>query len=36
MGDIIIGDLHHAAILVNDSKKKAKTVIEKNGWLVKI
>ena len=36
MGDMIVGDLQHAVILVDDSKKKAKTLIEKNGWLVKI
>ena len=36
MDNIIIGDLHNAIILANDSKKKAKTLIEKNGWLVKI
>jgi hypothetical protein len=36
MKDIIIDELPHAVILTNDNKKKAKTLIEKNGWLVKI
>jgi len=36
MNNLILGDLHHAVILDNDSKKKAKTIIEKNGWIVKI
>jgi len=34
MGSIIAGDLRHAISLVDDSEKKAKTLIEKNGWLV--
>jgi hypothetical protein len=34
MGGIINGDLPYAVILNKDSKKRAKTLIEKNGWLV--
>ena len=36
MNNLILDDLPHAVVLDNDSKKKAKTIIEKNGWLVKI
>lgn len=34
MGDIVAGDLRHAAAIDGDKQKKVKALIEKNGWLV--
>ncbi|MCL2135380.1 MAG: helicase-associated domain-containing protein [Candidatus Bathyarchaeota archaeon] len=36
MNNIITGDLRHAISLVSTGKKKAKTLIENNGWIVDI
>lgn len=36
IGDIITGDLYHAVAIDKSGQKRAKALIEKNGWLVKI
>ncbi|MCL2643298.1 MAG: helicase-associated domain-containing protein [Candidatus Bathyarchaeota archaeon] len=36
LNGIIKSDLHHAVVIDNEQQKKAKTVIEKNGWPVTI
>jgi hypothetical protein len=36
LGGIIISDLNHAVVIDGEQQKKAKTVIERNGWPVKI
>ena len=36
MENIIVSNINNAAAIDGDNQKKAKTLIEKNGWLVKI
>jgi hypothetical protein len=36
IGEIIISGLHHAVAIDSSGQKKAKSLIEKNGWLVKM
>ena len=36
MGSIVYKDLPHAAEISSSEKKRAKTLIEKNGWLVRL
>jgi ketosteroid isomerase-like protein len=35
MDKIVCGDLRNALVIDSDQTKKAKSMIEKNGWLVK-